>query len=162
MVGLPEELLRLIEQEEHPGPERAKGPDELLIDDVAHLLYPLAPKESPRTTDERNAFIQRHRRALSKGAFTGGEDVLLDQLRLLRRQRDETDRRIRLLVAYARTTPPTARKYRLRDLSEAIGLPISSVRGLITDTELRALEQLDLDDDRAEALAKALPQPDDK
>lgn len=63
---------------------------------------------------------------------------------------------MRLLLAYARTTPPTGRKYRLRDLSDVTGLPISSIRDLITEQELRDIEQLDLDDERAEGLEKAL------
>lgn len=71
-------------------------------------------------------------------------------------EKQSRTRRMRLLLAYARTTPPTGRKYRLRDLSDVTGLPISSIRDLITEQELRDIEQLDLDDERAEGLEKAL------
>lgn len=153
MAELPDELRRLIEKEDPPTQEQEKGVDELLIQEVAHLLYPLNARESPRTTDERNLFTQRYRRQLSRGAFVGGDDVLLDQLRGLRQQQEEASRRIKVLVAYARTTPPGGRKYRLRELADATGIPISSIRGLITDAELREIERLDLDEARAERLS---------
>lgn len=161
MAEMPDELRKLMEKEEPPADQPSQSVDEQLIDEVAHLLFPVSADESPHTTDERNLFIQRYRRHLSRSAFSGAEDVLLDQLRLLKSQRDETERRIRMLLAYARTVPPGGRKYRLRDLSEATGIPISSIRGRITDDELRALESLALDDERAIRLAEKLSRADD-
>lgn len=63
-------------------------------------------------------------------------------------------------VAYARTTPPAGRKYRLRDLSDASGYPISTLRGLITDDELQALKDLDLDQERAQNIDTPTPDED--
>lgn len=160
MTEMPEELRRLIEKERVPAEEESKSTDDQLIEDVAHLLYPLSLKESPRITQDRADFMFRYRRQVARQAFIGGDDVLLDQLRALRQQQNEAYRRIRLLLAYARTTPPKGRKYRLRDLSEATELPISSIRDLITDAELREIERLDLDGERAEELAKKLPRFD--
>lgn len=156
MTELPEELRKLIEKDDPPSHEPQHTADEQLIDDVAHLLFPLSPSESPRTTEDRANFIHRYRRRMSRNSFSGGDDTLLDQLRALRHQQDETARRIRVLLAYARTTPPAGRKYRLRDLSEATGLPISSIRDLITEAELQELNRLRLDEGRANRLAQKL------
>jgi hypothetical protein len=52
---------------------------------------------------------------------------LLDCLAELRRQRDDIDRRMRQLIAYAREHVQP-RPYRLADLAEASGLSISGVR----------------------------------
>ena len=40
--------------------------------------------------------------------------------------------------------------------ADVTGLPISSIRDLITETELRDIERLALDDERAEGFMKAL------
>lgn len=154
MTDLPPELRQLMEHEP-PVPEaRHKTPDELLIEEVAQLLYPRTPNETPTETEQRITFVTRYRRRLSRGALAAGDDAVLDQLRALRQQEDEIRRRTNVLLAYARTTPPADRTYRLRDLSDASGLPISSIRDRITDTELTALTKLDLDSERADALAE--------
>lgn len=156
MTELPEELRELIEREGTPEHEQPKNTDEQLIEDLSRLLYPPVPNEPPRITEDRTAFIRRYRRQVARKAFSGGDDALLDQLRALRQQREEAESRTRLLLAYARTTPPAGRKYRLRELSDVTNLPISSIRDLIGDEELRQIERLDLDDERMEQLANKL------
>lgn len=156
MTDLPEELRQLIASEEPLDEDLPSTPDEQLIQDMAHLLFPLSHPDSPREAEDRENFVRRYRRRLTRNAFTGGDDVLLDQLRALRHHQAETQRRIDVLLAYARTTPPRGRKYRLRDLSEASGLPISSIRDRITEEELRSVAALDLDGERAEQLARKL------
>lgn len=153
MMELPEDLQQLLDAEAAPDPRDSPTPDEQLIHDVAHLLYPLTPHPSPRDTEARMTFIRRARRQVAREAFSGGDDVLMDQLRALRQEQQEVTRRISTLLAYARTTPPEGRTYRLRDLSEATGLPISSIRDRITNESLDAIERLDLDDRRARQLA---------
>lgn len=154
MTELPEELRKLLDKEGVPADAAPKSADDRVIEDVAHLLFPVTPRESPRITEDRSDFIRRYRRKVARNVLVGGDDALLDQLRALRNQKEEVARRIRVLLAYSRTTPPKGRKYRLRDLSEVTGLPISSIRDLITSEELQELSRLNLDDAQAEALAK--------
>jgi hypothetical protein len=54
-------------------------------------------------------------------------DPLLAALANARRRRDQADREIRLLLAYAREVI-TPRPYRLADLADAAGMSISGVR----------------------------------
>ncbi len=65
-----------------------------------------------------------------------GPDPVLVAIRDARRRRDQADRELRLLIAYAREVV-TPRPYRLADLAEAAGMSISGVRVAYTtaDTE---------------------------
>ena len=56
-----------------------------------------------------------------------GDDPVLAALRAARDRRDQADRDIRILLAYARELA-TPRPYRLADLAEATGKSISGVR----------------------------------
>ena len=73
------------------------------------------------------------------------DDPVLAALRAARDRRDQADRDIRILLAYARelTTP---RPYRLADLAEATGKSISGVRTGYTpadvDTARRIVHQI--------------------
>lgn len=154
-----DKLRHLVEQESANQP-RSATVDERTIDEVAHLLYPPDKNASTRdatVADEgRAAFIHTYRSRLSRGSLSDADDVLFDQLRYLRGQRDEIDRRIRVLLAYARTVPPGGRKYRLRELSEAAGLSMSTVRNRVEVEQLREIERLDLDDERREVIEELI------
>src|SRR5437588_1163051 len=73
------------------------------------------------------------------------DDPVLAALRAARIRRDQADRDIRILLAYARelTTP---RPYRLADLAEAAGKSISGIRTAYTaadiDTARRVLHDI--------------------
>jgi acyl-CoA reductase-like NAD-dependent aldehyde dehydrogenase len=64
-------------------------------------------------------------------------DPVLAALRAARARRDQADRDIRILLAYARelTTP---RPYRLADLAEATGKSISGIRTAYTTADIDA------------------------
>ena len=62
-------------------------------------------------------------------------DPLLAALRAARDRRDQADRDIRILLAYARELA-TPRPYRLADLAEATGRSISGVRTAYTDRDV--------------------------
>ncbi len=66
-----------------------------------------------------------------------GPDPVLAAIRGARRRRDQADRELRLLIAYAREVV-TPRPYRLADVAEAAGMSISGVRSAYTtaDTEV--------------------------
>jgi hypothetical protein len=70
-------------------------------------------------------------------------DLLLAALADARRRRDQADRNMRLLLAYAREiTAP--RPYRLADLAEAAGMSISGIRIAYTPDDIsRAVRLLD-------------------
>jgi hypothetical protein len=78
---------------------------------------------------------------------TGGPDAektldpLLDALREARDRRDQADRDIRILLAYARelTSP---RPYRLADLAAAAGMSISGVRVAYTHQHVESARRL--------------------
>ena len=65
------------------------------------------------------------------------DDPVLAALRAARARRDQADRDIRILLAYARelTTP---RPYRLADLAEATGKSISGIRTAYTTADVDA------------------------
>lgn len=68
-------------------------------------------------------------------------DPLLATLEQLARQQQETDRRMRLLVAYAREcTGP--RPYRLADLAQASGWSISGIRSAYTPAHVAEVTRL--------------------
>jgi|ERR1039457_662458 AraC-like DNA-binding protein len=68
-------------------------------------------------------------------------DPLLAALQDARHRRDQADRDIRILLAYARelTSP---RPYRLTDLATAAGMSISGVRTAYTQTDIDRARQI--------------------
>ena len=68
-------------------------------------------------------------------------DPVLAALRAARDRRDQADRDIRILLAYARelTTP---RPYRLADLAEATGKSLSGVRTAYTAADVDAARRI--------------------
>lgn len=68
-------------------------------------------------------------------------DPVLARLRDARRRRDEADRDIRLLLAFAREFV-TPRPYRLADLAEAAGMSISGVRTAYTVADVNLIQAL--------------------
>jgi len=74
------------------------------------------------------------------GTWPAGDPVLA-ALRAARARRDQADRDIRMLLAYARelTTP---RPYRLADLAEAAGKSISGVRTAYTAADVDAARRI--------------------
>jgi hypothetical protein len=81
------------------------------------------------------------------------DDPVLAALRAARDRRDQADRDIRILLAYARelTTP---RPYRLADLAEATGKSISGVRTGYTAADVDAARQIVHDLSGAQAAAE--------
>src|SRR5258707_14563718 len=63
------------------------------------------------------------------------DDPVLAALRAARDRRDQADRDIRILLAYARELA-TPRPYRLADLAEATGKSISGIRTAYTTTDV--------------------------
>lgn len=80
-------------------------------------------------------------------------DPVLAALRAARARRDQADRDIRILLAYARELA-TPRPYRLADLAIATGMSISGVRVAYTDhdvsTARRILHDISLAHDAAQ------------
>jgi hypothetical protein len=68
-------------------------------------------------------------------------DIVLSAIRDARRRRDQADRDMRLLLAYAREVV-TPRPYRLADLAEASGLSISGVRIAYTAADVALIHAL--------------------
>jgi hypothetical protein len=77
-------------------------------------------------------------------------DIVLSAIRDARRRRDQADRDIRLLLAYAREVV-TPRPYRLADLAEASGLSISGVRTAYTAADVERITALLAARDRADS-----------
>src|SRR5947199_6244763 len=69
------------------------------------------------------------------------DDPVLAALRAARARRDQADRDIRILLAYARelTTP---RPYRLADLAAATGMSISGIRTAYTAADADAARRI--------------------
>jgi hypothetical protein len=69
------------------------------------------------------------------------DDPVLAALRAARARRDQADRDIRILLAYARelTTP---RPYRLADLADATGKSISGIRTAYTAADVDAARRI--------------------
>ena len=61
-------------------------------------------------------------------------DPVLAAIRGARHRRDQADRELRLLIAYAREVV-TPRPYRLADVAEAAGMSISGVRTAYTTAD---------------------------
>jgi len=61
-------------------------------------------------------------------------DPVLAAIRGARRRRDQADRELRLLIAYAREVV-TPRPYRLADVAQAAGMSISGVRSAYTTAD---------------------------
>jgi hypothetical protein len=77
------------------------------------------------------------RRLRSVNAIWQATDPVLAALRAARARRDQANRDIRILLAYARelTTP---RPYRLADLADATGKSISGIRTAYTTADVDA------------------------
>jgi hypothetical protein len=69
------------------------------------------------------------------------DDALLAALADARRRKDQADRDMRLLLAYAREIV-TPRPYRLADLAQAAGLSISGIRTAYTASDIQDAGQL--------------------
>jgi hypothetical protein len=68
-------------------------------------------------------------------------DPVLAALRAARARRDQADRDIRILLAYARELA-TPRPYRLADLAEATGKSISGIRTVYTPADVDAARRI--------------------
>ena len=68
-------------------------------------------------------------------------DPVLAALRAARDRRDQADRDIRILLAYARELA-TPRPYRLADLAEATGRSISGIRTAYTTADVDAARRI--------------------
>jgi len=81
------------------------------------------------------------RRLRSVSATWQDGDPVLAALRAARARRDQADRDIRILLAYARelTTP---RPYRLADLAQATGKSISGIRIAYTAADVDAARRI--------------------
>jgi hypothetical protein len=69
------------------------------------------------------------------------DDPVLAALRAARARRDQADRDVRVLLAYARELA-TPRPYRLADLAEATGKSISGVRTAYTTGDVEAARRI--------------------
>jgi hypothetical protein len=69
------------------------------------------------------------------------DDPVLAALRAARARRDQADRDIRILLAYARELA-TPRPYRLADLAEATGKSISGIRTAYTSADVDAARHI--------------------
>ena len=81
----------------------------------------------------------RHLHAVP-GTWQDGDPVL-DALRSARERRDQADRDIRLLLAYARELA-TPGPYRLADLADATGKSISGIRTAYTTADVDAARRI--------------------
>jgi hypothetical protein len=68
-------------------------------------------------------------------------DPVLAALRAARARRDQADRDIRILLAYARELA-TPRPYRLADLADATGKSISGIRTAYTTSDVDAARRI--------------------
>ena len=93
------------------------------------------------------------RHLLSVNATWQAGDPVLAALRAARARRDQADRDIRMLLAYARelTTP---RPYRLADLAEATGKSISGVRTAYTTADIEIARSIVHDISSAQDVAE--------
>jgi hypothetical protein len=69
------------------------------------------------------------------------DDILLAAIRDARQRKEQADRQLRLLVAYARECV-TPRPYRLADLAEASGMSISGVRIAYTAADVTFITEM--------------------
>ena len=81
----------------------------------------------------------RHLRPVNTG--WQDDDPVLAALRAARARRDQADRDIRILLAYARELA-TPRPYRLADLAEATGKSISGIRTAYTTADVDAARRI--------------------
>jgi hypothetical protein len=81
------------------------------------------------------------------------DDPVLAALRAARARRDQADRDIRILLAYARELA-TLRPYRLADLAEAAGKSISGVRTGYTAADIDTARRIVHDISDAQAAAE--------
>ncbi|MDN5808381.1 MAG: hypothetical protein L0H46_09220 [Brevibacterium sp.] len=150
MTDMPTEVRDLIDNGLTDIPESELIGEDLLIEEIATLAT--APSKWPRrpSTERRDELARSYRRKRHVQVI---DDALLDHLKGLRVQRDEVEHTINLLLTYARTVPARDRKYPLRELAEASGIPISSIRDRISEPEMEEIDTLlNLDDDRLSRL----------
>ena len=69
------------------------------------------------------------------------DDIVLDAIRDARQRKEQADRELRLLIAYARELV-TPRPYRLADVAEAAGMSISGVRVAYTTADADCITTL--------------------
>jgi hypothetical protein len=81
------------------------------------------------------------RRLRSVNATWQATDPVLAALRAARARRDQADRDIRILLAYARELA-TPRPYRLADLAEATGKSVSGIRGAYTTSDVDSARRI--------------------
>lgn len=105
--------------------------------DDPYALSPTTPANPTLTAILELASTTHAARA--ETAAAAGQDPLLDTLRALTRERDDADRSIRRLLAYARATHPT---YRLADLAAATGMSISGVTTAYGPDDAAAIHHL--------------------
>ena len=122
-----------------------------MIEEVATLATAPSKWHRRPNTEKRDELVRSYRRIKATGESI--DDALLDHLKGLRSQRDEVEHTTNLLLTYARTVPDRDRKYPLRELAEVSGIPISSIRDRISETEMQEFDTLlNLDDDRLSRL----------
>ena len=68
-------------------------------------------------------------------------DIVLNAIRDARQRKEQADRELRLLIAYAREFA-TPRPYRLADVAEAAGMSISGVRTAYTTADIDYINAL--------------------
>lgn len=140
-----------------PEEDQPKDDAQVVVDDLVALLapsylglmatteptadepYPLAPRLWSSRGDQRFNEIRKDRlRAMINywSFLAGGGEPVLDQLKRYADIRDEADRNVRLLLAYALTAAPPAHTHVLRELGHAAGLTPSGVRTASTDDEI--------------------------
>jgi AraC-like DNA-binding protein len=78
---------------------------------------------------------------MEAGVMTTQEDPLLAALASARKRKEQANRDIRLLLAYARELS-MPRPYRLADLADAAGLSISGVRTAYTQADIEHAARL--------------------
>lgn len=118
-----------------------------LVSDLAALLLPLPPRPGSSTEDDLDEAawsavseqIYEERAELEESLRLewdeGGSDPLLALVAEARRQMLDAERRMRLLIAYAREFVGP-RPYTLDDLARSAGMSISGVRTAYDDDEV--------------------------
>lgn len=148
MPDLPTEVRDLIDNGLTDIPEIEPTGEDLLTEEVAALAT-ASPKGycRPNVEERRDELVRRYRRIKATGQSI--DDPLLEHLEGLRIQRAEVEHTTKLLLTYARTVPARDRKYRLRDLAEVCGIPISSIRDRISGSQMEEIAGLlNLDEGR--------------
>lgn len=125
-----------------------------LINELAALLHPL-PEPGSVTPDDCISDacdqVERQRKDYAdnlEGAAATNSDPVILALEKARAEKDEADRRIRRILAYAKEFQP-ARRYRLEELGKASGYSFSGVRTAYTPEVTLVQRQLSRGPQRA-------------